>query len=117
MNLTLSEFFAVGAVIFAIFMSGTIQLRTNLLLYAIQTLLVGVVTAAFYLASNESQYLWLALVIILLKAAGISLFLAWVLRRINVFRDGATYLPIPIAMHVCILMLGIAHFLADRLLA
>ncbi|MCA9816345.1 MAG: hypothetical protein KC652_14600 [Cyanobacteria bacterium HKST-UBA01] len=115
MNLTLSEFFAVGAVIFAIFMSGTIQLRTNLLLYAIQTLLVGVVTAAFYLASNESQYLWLALVIILLKAAGISLFLAWVLRRINVFRDGATYLPIPIAMHVCILMLGIAHFLADRL--
>lgn len=115
MILTLPDFFAVGAVIFAIFMSGTIQLRTNLLLYAVQTFLVGIVTAAFYIASHENHYLYLSLAIILVKSGGISLFLAWVLRRINVFRDGATYLPIPIAMHICILMLGIAHFLADRL--
>ncbi len=115
MNLTPTEFFSVGVVLFGILMAGTIQIRTNILLYGLQTLLVGTVTVCYYKATGEMHFLWLALAITMVKSVGISAFLWWVLKRIKLYRDAYMYLPVPLAMHACILLLGIAHFLNSRL--
>ncbi|MBZ0189358.1 MAG: hypothetical protein K8F91_24145 [Candidatus Obscuribacterales bacterium] len=115
MTLSLLELFAIGSVLFAIFMTGTLQLRSNLLLYAIQTGLVGAATAACWPLMKEAHFLVLALAIVLVKAIGVSCFLSWVVRKIHVFRDSAAYLPLSLAMHTCILLLGISHMLAMRL--
>jgi hydrogenase-4 component E len=115
MTLDFAEMLAIGAAIFAVLMVGTGNLRFNLFLYSCQTTLVAAVTAAQAGIFNENHLYTLALSIFLLKAIGVAVFLVWILQFICVFVDDGTMLPIPLAMHISIVLMGVAHLLACQL--
>lgn len=106
---------AIGAAVFAVLMAGTGNLRFNVFLYSCQTTMVAAATYAYAGVLQADHLYALALSIFILKAVGVAIFLIWILKYIHVFVDGGTMLPIPLAMHTSIVLMGVAHLLASQL--
>ena len=68
-------------------MCGIMNLRSMLLGFAIQTAILGLIAWLHGRETHSSQYLFLAGIVITIKAAAIPIFLAWVAQRIDVQRD------------------------------
>ena len=115
LNLSMPEALAISAALFAIFMVGTGNLRVNLFLYGLQISLLAATTAAYAPVFGESQLYLLAATIFLVKGVGVPVFLSKILGKINVFSDSGTVLPLPIAMHASIVLLGVSQLLASHL--
>ena len=111
----LTESFAIGSALVAILMAGAGNLRVNLLLYSMQTLLVVATTVSVAMELRESHLYLIALIFLLLKVIGVPVFLDRILRYIKVFVDAGTMLPLPLTMHLSIALLWLSHFLASQL--
>jgi hydrogenase-4 component E len=115
MPLDVREIIALSAAFFAILMMGTTVLRLNLLLFSLQAFLIAAETVCFGWSFHAEHLYLVAASIALVKAAIVPLFLGWVIKRINVQSDAGTIIPIPIAMHLSIILLGISYLLALQL--
>jgi hydrogenase-4 component E len=109
------EMCVIAAAVIATLMPGSLHIRVNLWFYGAATLVVACATALTARAHAEVGLLCVALLIAVLKAAGIPSFLSWTLRRLNISRDKGCFLPAPLAMHVSILLLGISFLLTKGL--
>ena len=115
MILGLSEILALAAAIFGIFMSGCRNMRSAICLYALQTALVASIAFLSTVSDHQGQALSISLAVVLAKAVGVPFFLGWVVQRINVRADSGVFLPVPLSMHACILLLAVSYFLSSRL--
>ncbi len=109
------ELFAIASAVMAILMIGSGRLRINLLFYAFQTVFASAVTASCGLVSGDHQLYSIGLAILLVKAIGVSAFIAWITKRIGVTSDPGTLIPVPLSMHASIVFLVVAHLLASQL--
>ena len=115
MNLDVREIIAMSAAFFAILMMGTTVLRLNLLLFSLQALFIAAETACFGWWFHSNHLYLVALSLAFTKVLIVPVFLGWIVRRINVQSDAGTVIPIPIAMHLSIVLLGISYLLALQL--
>lgn len=115
MTLSASELGVIGAVVFAIFMTGSTHLRVNLALYSIQTLLIASAAVAIGLSESDPALYWIAGAIVLLKVVSVPVFLNWIIARVGVLSDAGTMIRAPLAMHLSILLLGVSYLLAKQL--
>ncbi|MBP7863330.1 hypothetical protein KA183_16710 [bacterium] len=104
-----------SSAIMAVLMVGTGQVRSNIIFYSFQTLLIALTTCVFAYVENEHKHYILALVIFIVKTMGLSLFLLWLTKRIGTARDTGTFLPHPLAMHLSVLLLIFAQILSCQL--
>ncbi|MBX9689794.1 MAG: hypothetical protein K2X27_24000 [Candidatus Obscuribacterales bacterium] len=115
MNLDLIELVSIAAALSAILMAGSTHLSMNIALYSLQTFLLSLATYSLAGLRAESHFIWVALAIVVLKALGIPLFLHWIMVKIGVNSDPGTTLAPPLAMHCCVLLMGLSYFLAQSL--
>lgn len=115
MNISDLERLALLASFTAILMVGSTHLRLNIWIFAGQTLLLSIITALFAGARAENHLYAVALVLFFLKAWAVPWFLLKIIRKVNVQRDSGTFVPTPIAMHLCIGFLVISYLLARQL--
>ncbi len=108
------EGLAVSAAIMAVLMVGCGQVRSNIIFYSMQTFLLSAVTLTSAIIRHENQQLMIALAILFLKTIGLTCFLIWLTKKIEVGRDPGTLLPIPLAMHVSVLLLAFAHLIVSQ---
>jgi len=81
-------------------------------MYAIGTALVAA-TPLFH-AVNESSII-VAVSVFLVKAIFMPLFLARIMRRMAVEPDPGAFVPVPVSMHLSIVLLGICYWIAGEL--
>ena len=103
------EMVVIGAAITAVLMAGSSQLRVNLTLYSIETLLIGLATALTAHTQGEPGLYWIALGISAVKGIAIPAFLAWTIDRIKIHSDTGTIMAAPLAMHLSIILLGLSY--------
>jgi hydrogenase-4 membrane subunit HyfE len=114
-NLSFYELLEISAAIAAIMMLGSTQIRTNLLLYSLQTAIMSALTFWVGYARDERFLFFQALIILLLKSIFAPLFLRRIMTRVGVESDAGTYLRAPLCMHLGIVLLGISYVLAQQL--
>lgn len=115
MNLVGSDYLAVFAAVMAILAVGSTNSRTNLLLYAAQTLLIAIATWTIASLRSEFALYVVALSIAVLKAAVVPLFLSEIIRRLGAHGDRTLFLRPPVAMHLSVALLGFSFVLAQQL--
>lgn len=108
------EGLALAAAIMAVLMVGSGQLRSNIIFYSLATVLVSLATYDCAFIRHENQQFLIALAILFIKAIGLSCFLMWLTKKIDIARDPGTLLPIPFAMHVSVVLLAFAHLIASQ---
>lgn len=113
--MTISDFISISAAVFAILMTGSGQPRHNLLLYSIQTCFIAFACIEHSLVTGEHDLYFLAIAIIAVKALTVPFFLASLAKKIDAHTDPGTFIPIPLCMHVAIVLMGLSHYLARTL--
>lgn len=104
-----------SSAIMAILMVGSGKVRSNIIFYAFQTLLIALTTCLCAYVENEHKHYIVALAIFIIKTIGLSVFLLWLTKRIGTFRDAGTFLPHPLAMHLSVVLLIFAQILSCQL--
>jgi hydrogenase-4 component E len=99
----------------AIFMVGSGQLRFNLFLYSVQTVMIAMLTLSFAASFKEDHLYPVAIAILMIKALGVAGFLRWVTKKIGVLNDTGTMVPIPVSMHLSIILFAAAFMLSKQL--
>lgn len=104
-----------ASAIMAILMVGTGQIRSNIMFYSFQTFCLAL--AACFCASIEHEYKHyiIALAIFFVKTIGLSVFLLWLTKKIGATKDPGLYLPLPISMHLSVILLIFAQILSSQL--
>ncbi len=115
MHLSPFELLEVSAAIIAILMLGSTNVRANLALFAFQCLIMCAVTVCIGKERGDQTLLWLAVMVVLVKAIIAPIFLAWVMTRVKVPAESRTFISAPISMHLGIIFLALSHLLAQRL--
>jgi hydrogenase-4 component E len=115
MHLTSFEMLEVSAAIVAIMMLGTTNVRSNFVLFSLQTILLCALTAWIGELRSDETLTYVALMVVAVKAVFTPAFLAWIMHRLNIHAESSTFIPAPIAMHLGIVVLGISYLLAQRL--
>ena len=115
MTLTFAGVIAIASALAAILMVGSRHLRTNLLLYSVQTFLVCLLTIMISMHKDEHGLFFVGIAVASIKAIGIPSAFLWIIKRIDVQSDSGTMLPAPLAMHLCILLLGLSKILTSGL--
>lgn len=103
------------AAVLACLMVGSLHLRLNLWLYGLGTLCIALATYFTAQFHAEPGLISIALMIAVLKAAGIPLFLGWTSERLNVHRDVGAIIAPPLAMHLTIVLLAFSFILTRGL--
>ncbi len=115
MNPSPNDLVAFSIAICAILMVGSTHLRTNIMLFSLQTMLL-VWISTMYASHHAEEHLYvIALALFALKAVGVPMFLLKIIRQVKVQRDTGTLLSAPIAMHVALAFLAISYILARQL--
>jgi hydrogenase-4 component E len=109
MIFTTFEMLAIGAAVIAVLMVGSVQLKANLSLYSIETLLISAATASIAQSRAEEGLYWIAAAIALVKGLFIPLFLNWTINKVKIQNDTSTLIVAPLAMHISIMMLGLSY--------
>lgn len=115
MTLSPHECIAIAAALMAIMMAGSTDLRMNLWLYRVQTLLLAVETALFASIHHDSLLYWLALALAGIKAGFAQWFLNRIRRNISINNDPGIMLASPLAMHLSIVLLGASYLFTQSL--
>ncbi len=115
MNLSHVELAMIGAAVAAIMMLGTVNIRSNLGLYGLQTFLIAVVTVYMGCARFDVSLCVVGLIVALVKAWFVPKYLNNIIRRVGVAIDSGRFIPAPLAMHFGILLLGASYLLAEQL--
>jgi len=87
MHISEVDLFAAGAAFLAVLMCGVAGMPSLLRMLALQTALLGVITAILGLSWNAPHYLWLAGVVLAVKAIAIPAYLAHAAHRMQIRRD------------------------------
>jgi hydrogenase-4 component E len=111
----LSDSLSIGAVVFAILMSGSGQIRLNLLLYSLQTILITFSSITHPLHGEGSEAYIIGFAMLLTKAFVVPFYLSSVAGKINATADPGVFVPIPASMHLSILLLGLSGLLAQTI--
>lgn len=115
MELSPVDLICLLAAVIAALMVGSTHIRVNISMFALQTILISAVTAV-HASEKASLHLWLiAAAFFALKAIGIPVFLNFIVRKVDVHRDGGTLLASPLAMHLSLGFMAIAYILARQL--
>jgi hydrogenase-4 membrane subunit HyfE len=109
------ELVVIAAAVTAILMAGSSQLKMNLFLYSVETLLIGSATAITAYTYHETNLYYIALAIALLKGIAIPIFLSWTIDKINIKTDIGTMVPAPLAMHLTVILLGLSYLIVSGL--
>lgn len=115
MELSSVDLICLLSAVVAALMVGSTHLKVNVSMFALQTVLLSVVTW-LYASQRSSTHLYLiAAAFFALKAIGIPVFLNFIIRKVDVQRDGGTLLASPLAMHLSIGFMALAYILARQL--
>jgi hydrogenase-4 component E len=115
MNLSHIDLLAAFAAVVGVWMCGVMSLRTMLWGLAVQTGLLGVIAWQHGQEIHAAQYLFLAGIVIAVKAAVIPGFLAWVAGRIEVQRDKGISLNPSLALFAGCGALAAGYFLTAQI--
>lgn len=115
MHLTPFELLEVSAAIVAVLMLGSTNVRVNLALFAFQCLGLCAITVCVGTMRGDQSLLWLAVMVVLVKAIIAPMFLAWIMARIKVQAESKTFIPAPVSMHFGIILLALSYVLALHL--
>jgi hydrogenase-4 component E len=115
MHLTPYELLEVTIAITAILMLGSTNIRTNLVIFAIQTALLAALTVSTGVIEDDSTMIYVAISMFLEKSLAAPLFLDWIMHRIKIHNERMTVISAPASMHLGIVMLAISYLLAQRL--
>lgn len=99
----------------AVFMLGSMHVRTNLICYAVHTLLLASLTLWLGIVTGEKHLFYSAIVVGVFKAIFTPLFLTWVNKKVGVMRDPGTFLPCSISMGLGTTLLGVSYLLVEQL--
>lgn len=98
MQLTTIDLLAASATLLAVWMCGMPGLPSLLRALALQTALLAVITTLVGLQWHASHYLWLAAVVLLVKAVAIPTYLAHAASLLHIRRDDGTWLGTTLAL-------------------
>lgn len=115
MILTPFEMLVMVSAITAILMAGSTHLRVNLALYSVETLSIGLATAAMAHAHSENALYFIAVAIALLKGVAVPYFLGWTIEQIKIKSDAGAMIAPPLAMHLSIALLALSYLLVRDL--
>lgn len=115
MHLTSFEMLEVSVAIVAIMMLGTTNVRSNFILFSLQTILLCALTAWIGQMRSDTTLTYVAIMVVAVKALFTPAFLAWIMHRLNINAESSTFIPPPIAMHLGIVVLAISYLMAQRL--
>ncbi len=96
-------------------MLGTTHVRSNLICYAIHTILIAGLTLWLGMGNKEHDLIFSALIVGLLKGVFTPFFLSWVKSKVGIFREVGTLLPLPLAMFLGVVLLGVSYLLVAQL--
>lgn len=112
---TPAETLSLALALVAILSVGSTQLRGNIFAYAVQTAMLSIITAQYAIQRSEPQLLIVAIALFLLKTLGVSLFLNFLIKKVNVQRDSSNFIATPVAMHICLAFLALSYILSISL--
>ena len=115
MGLSDIDRFAALAAIVGVWMAGVTRIHTLVWFLAVQTAVLGVVTALIGVGHAAPHYFVLAAAVIGIKALGIPWFLDHTAIRVGVQRDGGAMLNPTLAFLAAIAALAAGHFLASHI--
>lgn len=115
MKISPSEISAILAAVCAILSLGSLQLGSCLCFYSLQTFLLGLITLFLSWRTGQEHLIAIAALVIALKALGVPLFLAQILKKLQAPIDTGMYLPAPLAMHLSVLLLGASYLLSKEI--
>jgi hydrogenase-4 component E len=115
MSVSPFEMAVIAAAITAILMAGSMQLRLNLIFYAIETFMIGIATAIAAQTHQETGLYCVAIAFAIIKGLAIPLFLNWTIDKIKIHTDTAVILAAPLAMHLSIVLLGLSYLFVQGL--
>jgi hydrogenase-4 component E len=103
-----------GSALCAVLMMGSGCLRHNIAFYALQTAAVAIASAMHFLGHEAEGSFGYGMVALLVvgKALFVPAFLYWLSEKIDVRNDPCHFLPIPVAMHISVGILGMSYFLS-----
>ncbi len=113
--LSLPELVTLSVALTAILTVGSTHLRTNVVLFAFQTLLMSIATAMYGQHRGESHLYLLAMALFVFKTVAVPCFLVFAIKRVGANHDRGNAMPAPLAMHVSVAFLGISFLLARQL--
>lgn len=109
------DLLTLSSALIAVFMLGSVHVRTNLICYAVHTLLLAGLTLWLGIVTGERHLLYSAIVVGAFKAIFTPLFLSWVTKKVGVMRDQGTFLPCSISMGLGTALLGVSYLLVEQL--
>lgn len=115
MDLSRVDLLAAFAAVTGVWMCGVSNLRSMLWGLAAQTTLLGLVVFAHGQEVQAQHYLLLAGVVIIVKAALIPIFLAWIARKIEVLRDKGAGLSTPLGLFAGCGALAAGYFITPSI--
>ncbi len=115
MTLAPHEICLLSAALLACLTLGSLHLRVNLWLFSFETVLIAVATALIGRRSGDQELYAIAVAIGLIKAFAVPAFLAWISEKLMAQRDMGSFLPAPLAMHLCIVLFVLSFVLAKQI--
>ncbi len=115
MHLTQFDLLTAGAALFAVWMCGSVCLATQLRQLAAQTALLAVITLLLGLEVHAPHYVWLAGVVLGVKALAIPAYLGWAAGRLQLRKDTGILLSPALALLLGCGILTAGYFLAPRI--
>lgn len=117
MNLSPIDLLTAGAALLAVWMCGVTSVSSLLGKLALQTALLAVITMLIGVRLHAEHYLWLAVIVLLVKAIGIPFYLSHVAERLQIRRDTGIVLNPMMALLVGCGILTAGYFLAPSIAA
>jgi hydrogenase-4 component E len=114
-SLSLPELVTLSVALAAILTVGSASLRTNVRLFALQTLLMSIATALYGLHRGQPHLYLLAAALFVFKTVGVPCFLDFAIKRVGASYDRGNAISAPLAMHVSTAVLAISFLLARQL--
>ena len=114
MNVSHIDMLAAGTAVLAVWMCGVTRVRAQLWGLALQTAFLAVICLVLGLHPGESHFLVLAATVLIVKAIGIPVFLAWSARRLDISRDSGAILSATAALFCGSGVLAAGYFAAPQ---
>ncbi len=114
MHLSTIDILAAGAALLAVWMCGMPGLPSLLRTLALQTALLALITLLLWLRWQMPHYLWLAAVVLLVKAIAIPAYLAHAATRLQIRRDDGIWSGTAVLFAGCGVVIA-GYFLAPQI--
>jgi hydrogenase-4 membrane subunit HyfE len=113
-NLSQVDVIAAGVAVTAVWMCGVTRIHNLLWIVAVQTGLLAAIAGVHGLHANTPQYLFLAGVVLAIKAFAIPAYLAWAADQVGIRRDAGSVLSPTLALPAGAGTLAMGYFLTGQ---